>query len=167
MDTKISQPTDEKKIDGIVQFTTFGCSGEEYGIEVLKVREIIRMPVITKIPNTPDYVEGIINLRGKVIPIVSMRKKFGLQEADNSSQTRIIVMDIHSSITGFIVDCVSEVLRIHSSDIQPPPIMATAQNDSSMCIQGIYGTNDKLISIVDLELLFQNIPKLEAINGIN
>lgn len=152
--TKLPQVTEEKKTDDIVQFTTFGCSGEEYGIEVLKVREIIRMPKITKIPNTDDCVEGIINLRGKVIPVINIRKKFGIQDTENTSQTRIIVMDINNALTGFIVDSVSEVLRIKASDIQPPPPMATTANDSSMCIQGIYGTNEKLISIVDLELLF-------------
>ena len=71
---------------------------EEYGVEVLKVREIIRMPGITRMPNTPEYVEGIINLRGKVIPIISLRKRFGLVERENNSHTRIIIMDVAGSL---------------------------------------------------------------------
>lgn len=140
----------------ILQFVTFNTEGEEYGIEVLKVREIIRIPKITTIPNTPFYVEGIINLRGKVIPIINIRKKFGIPDKENDNQTRIIVMDIHSELTGFIVDSVSEVFRINSSEIQPPPAIVANQNDSSACILGIYSASEKLISIVNLELLFED-----------
>ena len=82
------------KHDELIQLVSFMLADEEYGVEVLKVREIIRMPTITKMPNVPQHVEGIINLRGKVIPIISMRRRFGLMENENSSQTRIIIMDV-------------------------------------------------------------------------
>ena len=90
----------------LIQLVSFNLDQEEYGVEVLKVREIIRMNTITHMPNTPHYVEGIINLRGKVIPIISMRKKFGLNLTDNNSHTRIMIMDIGGELMGFIVDAV-------------------------------------------------------------
>ena len=103
----------------LIQLVSFNLDQEEYGVDVLKVREIIRMPTVTRVPNTPHYVEGVINLRGKVIPIISMRKKFGLLEVENDKQTRIMVMDVDGELMGFIVDAVSEVIRISGSEIQP------------------------------------------------
>jgi len=80
---------------------------------------------ITRMPNTPPYVEGIINLRGKVIPIISMRRKFGLMDAENNSQTRVIIMDVTGELLGFTVDSVSEVIRISAGEIQPSPSVAS------------------------------------------
>ena len=105
----------------LIQLVSFNLDNEEYGVEVLKVREIIRMTSITHMPNTPGYVDGIINLRGKVIPIISMRRKFCLMEAEKNSRTRIMVMDVGGELMGFVVDSVSEVLRVSNSEIQPPP----------------------------------------------
>src|SRR5690349_17367639 len=109
----------------LIQLVSFHLDQEEYGVEVLKVREIIRMISITHMPNTPSYVEGIINLRGKVIPVISMRRRFGLADSENNGHTRIIVMDIGGELTGFIVDSVSEVIRISGSEIQPSPSAAS------------------------------------------
>lgn len=114
---------DSAKSSELIQLVSFMLADEEYGVEVLKVREIIRMPTITKMPNVPQHVEGIINLRGKVIPIISMRRRFGLMESEGGIQTRIIIMDVCGTLTGFIVDSVSEVIRIPNSEIQPPPSM--------------------------------------------
>jgi purine-binding chemotaxis protein CheW len=129
---------------------------EEYGVEVLKVREIIRMPTITKMPNVLQYVEGIINLRGKVIPIISMRKRFGLVESENNSQTRIIIMDVAGSLTGFIVDGVSEVIRIHSSEIQPPPSMVLSGGIGQEFITGVFNHAERLLIIMDVDRMFSN-----------
>src|ERR1043165_9384354 len=82
----------------LIQLVSFNLDQEEYGVDVLKVREIIRMPVVTRVPNTPHYVEGVINLRGKVVPIICMRKKFGLVESENDKQTRIMVMDMDGEL---------------------------------------------------------------------
>ena len=136
--------------DQLIQLVSFMLSNEEYGVEVLKVREIIRMPAITKMPNTPHYVEGIINLRGKVIPIISMRKRFGLMEADHDSHTRIMVMDVVGGLTGFIVDAVSEVIRIHSSEIQPPPNMVSGNIDQEF-ITGVFNHAERLLIIMDVD----------------
>ena len=137
----------------IIQLVSFELDREEYGIEVLKVREIIRMITITHMPNSPQYVEGIINLRGKIIPVVSMRKKFNLPELDGGSQTRIVVMDIYGELMGFIVDSVSEVIRISGSEIQPPPSMGTGEIDQE-CITGVLNKSDRLLILLNLEKLF-------------
>ncbi|MDY0300441.1 MAG: chemotaxis protein CheW [Trichlorobacter sp.] len=141
--------------DELIQLVSFMLSGEEYGVEVLKVREIIRMPEITKMPNTPHYVEGIINLRGKVIPIISMRKRFGLMDADHDSHTRIMVMDVAGGLTGFVVDAVSEVIRIRSGEIQPPPTMVSGNIDQEF-ITGVFNHTDRLLIIMDVDRMFSD-----------
>lgn len=141
--------------DQLIQLVSFILSNEEYGVEVLKVREIIRMPAITKMPNTPPYVEGIINLRGKVIPIISMRKRFGLPESDHDIHTRIMVMDVGGGLTGFIVDAVSEVIRIHSSEIQPPPTMVSGNIDQEF-ITGVFNHSERLLIIMDVDRMFSD-----------
>jgi len=149
------------KIDGaakqneLIQLVSFSLDQEEYGVDVLKVREIIRMPVVTRVPNTPHYVNGVINLRGKVIPIISMRKKFGLMETENNNQTRIMVMDIEGELMGFIVDSVSEVIRISGSEIQPSPAVVADGIDQE-CIAGVINQAERLLVLLDLEKLFSN-----------
>ena len=142
----------------LIQLVSFKLDNEEYGIEVLKVREIIRMIPITHMPNSSQFVEGIINLRGKIIPVVSMRKKFGLQDLDNSSQTRIVVMDINGELMGFIVDSVSEVIRISGSEIQPPPNVVSGGIDQE-CITGVINQAERLLVLLDLERLFSQEEK--------
>lgn len=140
--------------DELIQLVSFMLADEEYGVEVLKVREIIRMPAITKMPNTPQHVEGIINLRGKVIPIISMRRRFGLMENENNSHTRIIIMDVAGTLTGFIVDAVSEVIRIRSSEIQPPPSMVMSGGIGQEFITGVFNHAERLLIIMDVDRMF-------------
>ena len=102
--------------DEALQLVTFRLGNEEFGIDIRKVQEINRMIDITKIPNAPPYVEGVVNLRGKIIPIVSLRTKLGLGEADRDKTTRIMVVEIEGTVLGFIVDSVSEVLRIQDPE---------------------------------------------------
>ncbi len=148
----------------LIQLVSFLLSNEEFGIEVLKVREIIRMPSVTKMPNTPDYVEGIINLRGKVIPIISMRRRFGLPESDHDGHTRIMVMDVAGGLTGFIVDGVSEVIRIHNDEIQPPPSMVSGSIDQDF-ITGVFNHVDRLLIIMDVDRMFSQDER-ERLSGI-
>ena len=150
---------DVKKNDELIQLVSFMLAEEEYGVEVLKVREIIRMPTITKMPNVPQHVEGIINLRGKVIPIISMRRRFNLMESEDSSQTRIIIMDVCGTLTGFIVDSVSEVIRIHSSEIQPPPSMTTSGGVGQEFITGVFNHVERLLIIMDIDRMFSEDEK--------
>lgn len=137
----------------LIQLVSFSLDNEEYGVDVLKVREIIRMPSITRVPNTPQYVEGVINLRGKVIPIINMRRRFVLQELDYDKQTRIMVMDVEGELMGFIVDSVSEVIRISSSEIQPSPAVVTSGIDQE-CIAGVINQAERLLVLLDLQKMF-------------
>lgn len=154
--TALVKVGDNVQHDELIQLVSFMLADEEYGVEVLKVREIIRMPTITKMPNTPHYVEGVINLRGKVIPIISMRKRFGLMESENNNQTRIMVMDVAGALTGFIVDAVSEVIRIHSSEIQPPPSMVVSSGIGQEFITGVFNHADRLLIIMDVDRMFSD-----------
>lgn len=154
--TALVKVSENSQRDELIQLVSFMLDNEEYGVEVLKVREIIRMPTITKMPNTPSYVEGVINLRGKVIPIISMRKRFGLMESEHSSQTRIMVMDVSGALTGFIVDAVSEVIRIHSSEIQPPPSMVVSGGIGQEFITGVFNHAERLLIIMDVDRMFSD-----------
>lgn len=136
-----------------IQLVSFKLGNEEHGIDVLKVREIIRMSNITRVPNTSPYVEGVINLRGKVIPIISLRNKFDLPDAESDGRTRIIVMDMANELMGFIVDSVAEVVRIAINEIQPPPPIITSGIDQD-CISGVINHGERLLVLLDLEKMF-------------
>jgi purine-binding chemotaxis protein CheW len=155
MDAEAVNLYGERNSEERMQLVNFSLDGEEYGVEVLKVREIIRMSNITRVPNTLHYVEGVINLRGKVIPVISLRKRFSLATADNDSRTRIIVMDMASELSGFIVDSVVEVIRISADEIQPPPPVLTGNIDQEY-FTGVINREDKLLVMLDLERLFSN-----------
>jgi len=142
----------EEARNELIQLVSFKLEQEEYGVNVLKVREIIRMPSITRVPNTPHYIEGVINLRGKVIPIISMRKRFCLPEGETSSQTRIMVIDMEGELMGFVVDAVSEVIRIAESEIQPPPAVVNSAVEQE-CLAGVINQTDRLLFFLDLEKL--------------
>lgn len=137
----------------VIQLVSFELEREEYGIDVLFVREIIRMPDITKMPNTPDYLDGIINLRGTVVPIISLRRCFGLSNRENDRQSRIVVMEIDGGLTGFVVDAVAEVIRISAAEIQPPPAM-THDNAAQDCVNGVINHAERLLLVLDLNRLF-------------
>jgi len=137
----------------LIQLVSFNLEKEEYGINVLMVREIIRMLNITRVPNTPHYVEGVINLRGKVIPIISLRRKFDLMEAEYDKRTRIMVMEVVGELMGFIVDEVSEVIRISEKEIQPPPPVVSSSIEQE-CMAGVINQADRLLVLLDLEKMF-------------
>jgi purine-binding chemotaxis protein CheW len=142
----------------IIQLVSFELDGEEYGIDVLAVREIIRMPSITKMPNTPEYVDGIINLRGTVVPIISLRKRFSLMDRDHDRQSRILVMEVGENLTGFIVDAVAEVIRISSAEVQPPPSI-TQGNAAQECLTGVLNHSERLLVVLDLNRMFNDEEK--------
>ncbi|MBD3381485.1 MAG: chemotaxis protein CheW [candidate division Zixibacteria bacterium] len=136
----------------LLQLVSFKLGEEEFGVDILKVQEINRLVEITKVPRTPDFVEGVINLRGKVIPIIDLRKRFGLNLKDNDKDTRIVVIDIDGSIMGMIVDAVSEVLRLPESTIEPAPEIATSID--SEYIRGVAKLEDRLLIFLDLSKVF-------------
>jgi purine-binding chemotaxis protein CheW len=141
-----------KKQDAeLLQLVTFSIGEEEFGVDILSVQEIIRMMDITKVPRAPEFVEGVINLRGKVIPIIDLRRRFGLSTRDHDKHTRIIVIEINNMIVGFVVDSVSEVLRIPASTVEPPPPVVSGLE--SEYISGVGKLEDRLLILLDLNKL--------------
>jgi len=131
-----------------IQLVTFILNGEEYGIDVMRVREIISMTDITRTTNSPPYVKGVINLRGTIVPIISLRNRFDVPENSDESMSCIAVMDYKGDLTGFIIDEISDVVRIKRTDIQPP-LEAVAQP----WIEGIIDINQRLVVLLNLEPL--------------
>ena len=131
------------------QLVVFDLASEAYGVDIGAVREIIRMQTITRMPRTPDYVVGVINLRGKVTPVVDLRKRFGLDEGEDGLAQRIIVVDTGERSMGFVVDAVSEVLRIPNASVEPPSSVVMGVDSDYMV--GIVKLADRLISLLDLE----------------
>lgn len=150
--------------DEILQFVTFKIGNEEYGIDILKVQEINRIVDITPVPNSPQYIEGVMNLRGKVIPVINLRRMFGLSDKEWDNTSRIIVVDV-GIVLGMIVDSVSEVLRVSSNIIDPPPSMTT--NISSEHVKGIGKLDDRLLILIDIERLFKEDLSLKGNNLIS
>lgn len=103
------------------QLVTFLLKDEEFGFDIMSVQEIIRLPNMSKVPRTPDYVEGIANLRGVVLPIIDMRTRFGMERTEETDRTRVLVVDIGGTKTGLRVDRVKQVTRVLRSDVDPPP----------------------------------------------
>src|SRR6266700_7681546 len=107
------------------QLVVFQLGAELYGVEIARVHEIIRLQTITRVPHAPAFVEGVINLRGKVIPVVDLRRRFGLASAEHTRASRIVVVEIGDQVVGIVVDGVSEVLRVSTSIVEPPsPVVA-------------------------------------------
>lgn len=147
----------------LIQLVTFKIAHEEFGVDILKVQEIIRMLPITKVPNAPPFVEGVINLRGKVIPVIDMRKRFGMAACAHDSHTRIKVMDLQGQVVGFVVDAVSEVLRIKESTVEPPPPVVAGIGSEYM--RGVGKLEDRLLILLDLDkLLSEN--ELNSLAGV-
>lgn len=137
----------------LLQLVSFKISNEEFGVDILCVQEINRMLQITKMPNTPDFIEGVINLRGRVIPVLDLRIKLGMPRKEHDKNTRIIVVEIKGKTIGFIVDEVSEVLRIPKSITEAPPEMVGGIN--SDFITSIGKLDDRLLILLDLEKYLQ------------
>lgn len=141
----------------LIQLVTFKIGEEEFGVDILRVQEIIRMMPITKVPNAPPFVEGVINLRGKVIPVIDMRRRFGMVAAEHDSHTRIKVMNLGDKTVGFVVDAVSEVLRIQESTVEPPP--AVVAGIGSEYMRDVGKLENRLLILLDLDKLLSEQDK--------
>lgn len=141
--------------DDLIQLVTFRIGEEEFGVDILAVQEIIRMMQITMVPRAPEFIEGVINLRGKVIPVINMRTRFNKPTLDQDSNTRIVVMELENKIVGFLVDGVSEVLRIPESTVEdPPPVVAGI---GAEYIRGIGKLDNRLLILLNLDNLLGSI----------
>ena len=150
--------------DELMQLVGFTLSKEQFGVDILMVQEIIRAAPITPVPNSPEFVEGVINLRGNIIPVIELRKRLNLlTEEIEHKDTWILILDIDNRITGFIVDSVTEVLKIQESTIEPPPDIVVAGLESQY-IRGVCEIGETLLILLDFSriLLAEEIKKLKA-----
>lgn len=138
---------------GIKKVVVFELARELYGMDIFNVREIIKEVPVTKVPMAPDFIEGIINLRGKIIPIVDLRKRFGLEaKRDGTGETRIVIVEISGQEAGLVVDSVKEVATIDESIIEPAPAVSTI---NASFIEGVAKRNNELIILLTLDLLLE------------
>lgn len=131
-----------------LQLVIFRLAKEEYGLPITKVQEINRLVPITKLPQTPSFMEGIINLRGRIIPVIDLRKRFGLEVSAHNDDTRIIIVEVNGQTVGVIVDAVAEVVRLTTSSIEPPP--PTFILDSKY-IQGVGKLENRLLILLEID----------------
>ncbi len=144
------------------QLVVLDLGSEAYGVDISSVREIIRMQEITQLPRMPEYVEGVINLRGKVTPVVDLRKRFRIEVTEYTKETRIVVVDVGNQDIGVIVDAVTEVLRISSGDIEPPSTVVTTEE--SDYLMGIVKLSERLIILLDLDRVLADQANIAADN---
>ena len=131
------------------QYLTFLIGDEYYGVNILKVQEIKGYTDVTRIPNTPDYIKGVLNLRGTIVPIVNLRMKFGMEQIDNTAITVIIVVMVQGRVMGMIVDTVSDVLTLSAKEVKPPPSFGTKVDTSF--IDGIGTSEERLVTLLDID----------------
>jgi len=147
----------KKESTELLQLVSFMISNEEFGVSILFVQEINRMLQITKVPNAPNFVDGVVNLRGRVIPVIDLRTKLGIERKEHDKNTRIVVVEVGGKNAGFIVDAVKEVLRIPESITEAPPEIVTGIN--SEFITAVAKLEDRLITIIDLEKILTGSEK--------
>ncbi len=159
------QITNDQQKDTLKQLVTFTISEETYGLEILKVQEIVRLPQVTKLPKAPAFVKGVIDLRGSVIPILDLREKFGIDTIAYSEKTRVIILETSGKKIGIIVDTVSKVIQVEEKDIAPPPNAITG--DDNQFISGVIRLEDKLIILLDIGNMFseETISQLHEIDA--
>ena len=133
----------------LIQLVTFKLGNEEFGVDIFKVREINKMMKITKVPDSPAFVEGVVNLRGSVTPIIDLRSRLGLYEKEADEKTSIIVVELANTAIGMIVDEVKEVLRIPSDITEPPPALVSGID--SDYITGVAKLENRLLILLDLD----------------
>lgn len=133
------------------QYLTFILGEEHYGVDILRVQEIKGYTAVTRIPNTPPHIKGVLNLRGAIVPIIDLRAKFAMSKVDYNASTVVVVVVIQGRVMGLVVDAVSDVLGIAAKDIQPPPEFG-ARVDVSF-LSGIGKCGDKLVALLDIDRL--------------
>ncbi|HWQ43435.1 MAG TPA: chemotaxis protein CheW [Desulfosporosinus sp.] len=131
------------------QLVTFSLGSEEFGVDIMCVQEIIRIPPITRVPKAPVYVEGVINLRGNVIPVISLRTRFGMPRVEETDLSRIIVLQVQTKVFGIRVDAVTEVLHLDSEGIEPPPPIALGMD--AQFIRGVGKIGERLLILLALD----------------
>jgi purine-binding chemotaxis protein CheW len=142
-----------------IQLVVFRLGAEEYGVPITQVQEIIRLVTPTRIPNVPDFLEGVINLRGNVLPVIDLKKRFGLGSSEYTDEARIVVVEIAGHTVGVIVDFVSEVLRLPMSSIEPPPPIIAGI--TAEYLRGVGKLDDRLLILLDLNKILTEFEKAQ------
>ena len=143
--------------DDMLQVITFFVGKEEYGINILRVQAIDRVSEITRVPRAPEFVEGVINLRGKIVPIVDLRRRMGLESRAPDRHSRIIVVELGDEIVGLRVDSVREVLRIPTALTEPPPDMTSSEEADY--VEAVAKLDDRLVLILNVDRILRPFEK--------
>ncbi|MBL4629639.1 MAG: chemotaxis protein CheW [Paraglaciecola sp.] len=153
-DDKSLSNTVDANGDEVLQWVTYKLGEETYGINVMQVQEVLRHTEIAPVPGAPDYVLGIINLRGNVVTVIDTRSRFGLPSSDISDNTRIVIIESDDQVVGILVDSVAEVVYLRSSEVDSAPNVGT--EESAKFIQGVSNRDGQLLILVDLNKLLND-----------
>ena len=140
-------------MDKDLQLVGFRVGRETFGVPISLVREIVRVPEITAVPNAPEHIEGVINLRGRIVPVVDLRRRFGQKDPETSKKNRILVVELAGKIVGLIVQSASEVIKIPPSEIESPDSLL--QESEHNCVTGVGKLHGRLILLLDLAKILQ------------
>lgn len=132
-----------------LQLVAFRLGKETYAVDIQQVQEIIRMQHITQVPGAPSFVEGVINLRGRIVPVIDLRQRLGLPRGERTGETRIVVVEVPPHRVGMVVDAVEEVFRIQEEEIEPPSSLVASIQEKYL--RGVGKSGDRLIILLDLE----------------
>ncbi|KMT65500.1 chemotaxis protein CheW [Catenovulum maritimum] len=154
MSTAERQAVAEAADNEVLQWVTFNLDLETYGINVMQVQEVLRYTEIAPVPGAPDYVLGIINLRGNVVTVIDTRSRFGLESAEVTDNSRIVIIEAEKQVIGILVDSVAEVVYLKSSEIDSAPNVGT--EESARFIQGVSNRGSELLILVDLNKLLSD-----------
>lgn len=144
----------KQKPDRLYRWVSFRLAGESYGINVMRVQEVLRMTDVAPVPGAPNFVMGIINLRGNVVTVLDTRKLLALATVDITEHSRIMIIESGKATVGLLVDSVAEVVNISAGDIDPPPNIGN--DEGSRYIQGIYSTDKQILILIDLDKLISD-----------
>ncbi len=165
---KTTAGADKSAAETSEQYLTFMLAGEEYGVDILRVQEIKGWDKVTRIPHTPDYVLGVINLRGAVVPILDLRRRFGLETIDFGPTTVVIVVRVMNGLTertvGVVVDAVSEVYNVDAADSKPPPDVCGSVD--TVFVKALATVEEKMLILLDIDRLIGNSIADEVAPGV-
>jgi purine-binding chemotaxis protein CheW len=151
VETDVGNGSSDPQVGESLQFVTCRVEGEEFAIDILSVQEIIRMVDLTRVPKTAPYVEGVINLRGRIVPVINLRRRFGMPDVPKTIHSRIIIVYVRKRAVGLLVDAVSEVMRVAKGQIEPAPSIGSALG--AEFVQGVGRIGERLMTILDLNRL--------------
>ncbi|MDI9420566.1 MAG: purine-binding chemotaxis protein CheW [Firmicutes bacterium] len=152
----------EIAVEQEMQLVVFRLASEEFAFEITQVREIIKPPSITVLPNVSEFIEGVTNIRGEIIHIISLRKRFGVPETERTAETRVIIVEFDQTSVGFVVDAVTEVMRIPASAVKPPP--RTIAGLHSEFLKGVAQVEDRLIILLEVGKILTSDEQIELRN---